>query len=375
MPNALLVNNELYRQRRKPAEELPRLPKSVRIDGGRPLMTETSEFCQYPGDREGCCRLLLQAWGEGSVDKHCIIEGLRANWHQCRHVLLDGLYDRTSQHKGPADKMTEAVGQKKDLEEACKQVVLFGYPLEIKAIHEVFYEAYYRLVRCIIHRFRIKDDGQPSADDISQDVFANLHEHFRKGRSVKGPLATYIARVTINECFRGLRDAAGRTSLLEEQVEIETSLSIALLPPSVVELWEDLDQQLLHSQYGNLINRIIFAQRCLEACSTGQKLSAKQLMADWQRLSEMSEGYVTNVHRKVTKEVERAPGTGIVHVAADLINAGLAAPYQMAIVFAAGMGMDLEQTEELIERITNLSSNAVYARICRIYTALSPPET
>jgi len=71
--------------------------------------------------------------------------------------------------------------------------------------------------------------------------------------------------------------------------------------------------------------------------------------------------------------VMRSPARDVVHIAADLINAGLAASYQMAIVFAASMGMDLKQTEELLEQITTLSATAVHTRICRIYMVLKPP--
>jgi len=211
---------------------------------------------------------------------------------------------------------------------------------------------------------------------VSQQVLANLHEYFHKGGSVKGRLATYVARVTVNECFRARKDAAKHTGLREakeRKVEIGTSLSTALLPPSAVECWEDLDERLFHSKQGNLINRIIFAQRCLETCSTGQKLSAKQLMADWQRLAEMSEEHVANLHRKVVKEVKHLPGRSMVQIAADLINAGLARPHQMTIVFAAGTGMSLEQTLALFDELRNLSAGAIHTRICRIQMALQLP--
>ncbi len=370
MPINQVVSNESIKQVCRSGEQPPKPPQPEK---GSSHMARASTFCRCPEDLEGCRQSLIQAWREGSIGEYCIMEGLRANLHQCRQVLLEGLYDKTSQPKGSAGKVTEAVRQKKDFEEACKHVVLLGYPLEIGAIGEVFYEAYYNLVRTIIHRFGIKDDSQPSADDVSQQVLTNLHEHFRKGVSVERPLAAYITSVTVYECFRWLKDVTGHINLSEDQVQIETSLSTTLLPPSVVECWEDLDQRLFRSEQGNLINRIIFAQQCLEACNTGKRPSAKQLMADWQTLSQMPGRDVASLHERTVMHVMRSPARDVVHIAADLINAGLAASYQMAIVFAASMGMDLKQTEELLEHITSLSASAVYARICRIYMVLQPP--
>lgn len=330
----------------------------AKAQNGSEHMTSKPEFCRYPGGTEGCRRSLILACSKGSVDKHCIFEGLRADWHQCRQVLLEGLKSKNL-----------------DLHEPCKQVVLLGYPSKIKALEEVFYEAYYSLVRTIIHRLGIKDDGQPSADDVSQQVFANLLECFRKEASVKVPLGVYIARATVHECFRQLKEAHRYISLPENELQIQTSLLTALLPPSVVECWEDMDQRLHCSKQGDLINRTILAQQCLEACSTGKKPSAKQLMADWQSLVKMPRQDIAALHKKIVTRAKHSPGTSAIHIAADLINKGIARPYQLAIVFAAGTGMDREQIEKLIAQISNLSATAVYARICRIYTVPMPPWT
>jgi len=371
MPIDQVVSNESIKQVCRPGEQLPKPPQPVK--GSSHMAKAPTFFCRCPEDLEGCRQSLIRAWREGSIGEYCIMEGLRANLHQCRQVLLEGLYDKTSPRKGPADKVTGAARQKKDFDEACKAVVFLGYPLEIKAIPEVFHEAYYRLVRTVIRNFGTTNKGRSSADDVFQNVFLALHKHFRKGASVRGPLAIYVTRVTINKCFECLRKAAGHISLPEDAVQIETSLSTTLLPPSVVECWEDLDQRLFRSEQGNLINRIIFAQQCLEACNTGKRPSAKQLMADWQTLSQMPGRDVASLHERTVMHVKRSLARGVVHIAADLINAGLAASYQMAIVFAASMGMDLKQTEELLEQITSLSASAVYARICRIYMVLQPP--
>jgi len=153
MPVDQVVSNESIKKVCRPGEQLPIPPQPVK---GSSHMARASTFCHHPEDLDGCRQSLTQAWREGSISEYCIMEGLRANLHQCRQVLLEGLYDKTSPRKGPADEVTAPAGQKKDLEEACKAVVLFGYPLEIGAIGEVFYEAYYNLVRTIIHRFGIK---------------------------------------------------------------------------------------------------------------------------------------------------------------------------------------------------------------------------
>ena len=370
MPIDQVVSNESIKQVCRPGEQLPKPPQPVK---GSSHMAKASTFCRCPEDLEGCRQSLIRAWCEGSIGEYCIMEGLRANLHQCRQVLLEGLYDKSSPRKGPDGKVTAPAGQKKDLEEACKAVVLLGYPLEIRAVPEVFREAYYNLVRTIIHRFGIKDDSQPSADDVSQQVFTNLHKQFHKGASVRAPLAAYIIRVTVNACAKALQSEQKQHTLKSGYQPRKGNYSSAVfVPPKVVEHWEDFDNRLFRSEQGNLINRIIFAQQCIEACSTGKRPSAKQLMADWQTLSQMPGKDVASLHERTVMHVMRSPARDVVHIAADLINPDLAASYQMAIVFAASMGMDLKQTEELLEQITTLSATAVHTRICRIYMVLKP---
>ncbi len=126
-------------------------------------MTEIAEFCRHPGDHEGCCQSLLQAERDTALDKHCIIEGLRANRLQCRQVLQKGLYEKTALRESPACKVTGAMARKKELEEACKQVVLFGYPLGIGAIHKVFYEAYHQLKVSGTHFQADRKKGAPTS--------------------------------------------------------------------------------------------------------------------------------------------------------------------------------------------------------------------
>ena len=98
-------------------------------------------------------------------------------------------------------------------------------------------------------------------------------------------------------------------------------------------------------------------------------------MADWRRLSDMCDEYVTALYGKAVKEGQRFPNRSVVHIAAETINAGHAAPYQMAIVFAAGTQINLQGTLKLIEELQNLPAGAIHTRISRIYAVLHPPGT
>ena len=361
MTTALAVTEEVTRE--KP-------PEAAATDKGRPFMTQMAEFCRYPTDIEGCCQSLIQSWQGSSLSEHCIFEGLRADRHQCRQVLLNGLYSKgsTGENPGPA-------AGKADLKEACKQVVLLGYPLKIKAVQELFYTAYYQLVQTVVHRTGTKDDGEPSADDISQQVFADLHEHLVKGGHVKGSLSAYIASTTIHECFRAFKEASRHLTPLPETLEIGTSPYAEPVPPPVAECWEHLDWRLSRSDQGDVINRTIFAQQCLEGWSVGKRPSAKQLMADWQSLAKMSEQDIATLHKRTISELNISDYRSVVRVAAKLVNEGLARPFQMAIVFAAGSQMDLARTARLIGDMLSLSAGAVYTRASRIRSLLRRPGT
>lgn len=301
-----------------------------------------------------------------------MMEGLKANWPQCRQVLVEGLHNKISTREGSRGLMA-AGHQTVELSEACKAVLFLGYSLEIEALQEAFYEAYYRLIRSLTYRFGITDSGDPSADDVSQNVFTNLHKQFRKGVPVRGPLAGYIARVTINECGRAKRSKWKQVNLTyEDQIKEEQPSSAMFMPPGVVENWEYFDHKLLNSDQGNLINRIILAQQCIDACSTGRKPSAKDLKAAWQNLKQMSEAAVDSLYQKTVRQIKQYPETDVAHIAAELINWGLAEPCQVAIVFAAATGMNIEQTSKLLDQLNSLSDTAIFARICRIYTVLRP---
>ena len=346
MPTALLVKNKL---------------KSTRIYKGRKSMTATDKFCQCPGDHDGCHLSLIQACQEGCIDKHCIIEGLKANCQQCRNILRQGLYNKNSQVKNA------------ELQQACKEVVLLGYLLGIKAVPEIFYESYYKLVRSVIYRYGIKGNDDPSADDVFQNVFRNLHKQFLRGASVKGSLTTYITTVTLNECYRAIRSAHKQANLEnEDEIRAVKHSSATIIPFEAVDLWEHFDRQLLRSEWNELKNRIILAQQCIEGCSSGKRPSFKQLQASWQTLSNMNKSDVEVFSGRVVIEIKKSPARDVVPLTADMVNSGVVEPYQVAIVFAVKMGMDLEQMLKLVKQLNGLSATAVFARISRIYTVLRP---
>jgi DNA-directed RNA polymerase specialized sigma24 family protein len=299
-----------------------------------------------------------------------MMEGLKTNWPRCRQVLLEALKGKTPSGKDPRQPKTTGV-QYSEISEACKAMLLLGYPLEIEAMQEAFHEAYYRLIRFFIYRFGIRDSDDPSADDIFQNVFLNLHSYFKRGTSVEGPLAGYIKAVTINECIKAKSPARKHISLEDEDlIEHKKSPSTVVVPPEVVENWEYFDRKLLDSDQGNLINRIILAQQCIEACSTGNKPSARDLKTAWQSLKQMSKAAVDSLYQKTVRQIKQSPEADVAHIAAELINSGIAEHCQVTIVFAAATGMNPEQTSKLLDQLNSLSDTAIYARICRIYTAL-----
>jgi siroheme synthase len=86
----------------------------------------------------------------------------------------------------------------------------------------------------------------------------------------------------------------------------------------------------------------------------------------------MSEAAVDSLYEKTVRQIRQSSETDVAHIAAELINSGLAEHCQVAIVFAAATGMNMEQTSKLLDQLNSLSDTAIYARICRIYTVLRP---
>ena len=342
------------------------LDKSAETKDWRSLMTKIAEFCPYPGDPDTCKKELIKCLQEGSLEKHCIFEGLRANWHQCRQVLLEGFYSLKA--KGEEDsttKTTMAHVSKLGLDEACKNVALVGFPEGIAAIWEVFYEAYYELVRSTIRRIGIRDNEEPFADDVFQQVFENLLEHFQKKRAIQGRLSTYIASVTVNACYNAINKAWKRKTLTyEEELKDKKDAVAVFVPPAVSEHWEELDNELSKSNQGDIINRIILALQCLEACSSGKRPSAQVIKDCWQSSLTYSDERKALLHKKTRDQLERFGSAGVVNIVADLANNRyVESPSDVPIVFAAATGMNLEQVQKLLTELRNLSEGAIYTRI------------
>lgn len=135
MPILLSENNKLNMDKGGSKYQTTKQQARTRPHNERRHMDKIAEFCRYPADSESCQKSLLQAWNEGMLAEHCIFQGLRSNWHRCRQLLLAGLTPRPLQHESDGHRI-EGLG------EACKQVILLGYPLEIRVIADVFYEAY-----------------------------------------------------------------------------------------------------------------------------------------------------------------------------------------------------------------------------------------
>jgi RNA polymerase sigma factor (sigma-70 family) len=353
------------------------LNKSAKIEDWRSLMTNIAEFCPHPDDPESCKKELIKRLQDGSLEKHCIFEGLRANWHQCRQVLLEGFYSpkaKSEEDSTAGIKMTHV--SKSDLDEACKNIALLGFPEGIAAIWEVFYEAYYGLVRSTIRRMGIRDNEEPFADDVFQQAFENLLEHFQKKRAVKGRFSTYVTSVTVNACYNAINKAWKRKTLTYEDKLKEKKDAVAVfVPPEVLEHWEELDNELSKSNQGDVKNRIILALQCLEACSSGRRPSAQWIRDCWQALSKYSDDKKALLYKKTKDQLERFGSMGAVNIVADLANnRHVESPSDVPIVFAAATGKNSQQVNELLDELRSLTEGAIYTRITRIYMVLQPPK-
>ena len=350
------------------------LLKTHNHEAGRPIMAQIAPFCRHPEDLEGCRVLLVQTSKQATLKDHCIFEGLRAGWFQCKQVLLDGLYRQDKQKKGPGSNPATAPVETEELEQACKEVALLGLPQGIKAVWDVFYEAYYKLVRSTIHRYGIDDNHDPSADDVFQNVFVSLARHFQKQRSIKARLSSYIVSVTMNECYTATQKQWRRKKqgYEDEMRELKESAAV-FLPPKVVEKWEQLDNRLARTDQGDLINRIILALKAMEACSSGRKASAKLLKQYWFACSELSDEQISSLQKTTAGHLERFGSMGVVYIVADLANHRVVqGPPHVPVVFAAATGMSDDLIHPLLNTLNSLSQGAIHTRICRIYKVLQP---
>lgn len=328
-------------------------------------MAQIVDFCTYPDDLDGCQQAIIEAYRLDNLLKHCIIEGLKLSLKQCRQVLSNGLYNKDS-----AGQVSTGANSK-ELKRACEQIIIFGYPLKIRAIHEIFYEAFHKLVNYNICKLGITDENK--ADDIFQEIFVNLHEYFLKGISNIDSLTGYIAQTTRNACIALWKREKRQTRLPDDYKKMpETGSSEAIIPAAIAEYWEMADNRLLNTKQGNLINRIILAQLCVEGRTTNSKLSAKTFIPSWRKLSDISDEDIANLHEKATTEAKHFAESDTVLLAAKLINSCFVAPDQVAMAFAAATGMDTSQIRALLNELSSTTDNAIHTRISRIRTALRP---
>ena len=344
--------------------------EQIRVSDGNECMDSRERICQHPKDVEACRRSLIRAWREDSLARHCIFRGLRENLDACRQILRQGLYD---EHRIGTSGSRSAF-YSSELYRACKQVVLFGYPLRISAVHEVFYETFFRLVRKVIRRCRITDTGLPSADDVFQEALMELHKYLGRGLSVEAPLNVYIARSVVNTCTRLKKSEQKHAYPAGGHRTRNVRHSLLVVPRAVAETWEHLDHQLVVSGRADLIDRIILAHLTLGGIGTDRKVSAKQMMAAWQIPTHMPAGQVEALHSRMTDEAQSLSSKDVVPLVADMINADLVKPEQVAILFAAGTGLDVQQTRDLCELLAGLAAAKIHTRVFRIRKTLRPSD-
>ena len=332
---------------------------------------ETPAFCQHPGDLEGCRAALIQAWRRSLLTQHCVMAGLAAGWNQCRQVLVTGV-----QPSGSGGKAAKGVGTVVGLKRACEETILLGYPEgpTRKAASEIFFEAYHRLIRFMISKFDLADDTKPYADDVFQEVFVGLHRRLQKGvRLERASLATYVWRAATHACLRAVRSPKPTEQLTPDTQgkrmwpSPEQPRFITL---AVIERWEQLDLLVAREWPDDLVNRVILAQKGLQGLLGDEEVTVKELRADWQRLAKISEGELVALHEQTAAQARILPAPGTLHLLARMINGKHAQPWQVAVLFAAGKGLDPKATRELLVRLAGLSENAIYVRISRIYAVI-----
>jgi hypothetical protein len=262
------------------------------------------------------------------------------------------------------------------LQAAGKQVIQLGYPRHIPALQETFFETYHKLIWSVIYRYGMTDARQPSADDAYQETQKDLHDHFRKGPVIQQSLAGYISKVTINACNRLCKKETKHQHQEmppAEQVKGSEWSGNQLIPIGVIEEWEELDNQLRHSPRGDICNRIILAQQCLEMYITGQRPSSKQLIPAWQELSHIGEEDLFHLYDRVIRQRKRPARQGWIPLVAEMINLGYADWTHLPILMAIAGGNDVLQVRGILTTLSRFSDSAVHTRISRLYAVLKSP--
>ncbi len=344
-------------------------------------MPASPAYCQDPDNLEGCRQALVKAWKALALAEHCVIEGLRQSFGPCGDVLVGGLSRGRAAGKKGSGQGQDRSAPDDAFQAACQTAVLLGYQQDLAGAKAALIKAYYQLVRCAIRKFGFEDSGTPSADDVYQEAFLGLHQRLRKGATVEpGRLGVYVWQTAMHACFRALRSKRPHLEVGEAPSQ-GGRMRIwprpdhqRFLEAEAAEAWEDLDWRLSRTEQGDLINRIILAHKGLAAEDDKGKMRIKELLVGWRHLAKCSDAEVKALHDKVTAEARRWPQMGLVWLAAGLLNAGVAQAWQIPVIFAAGTGKNLEETQGLILQLSKISEEAVYTRISRMYAAFRPED-
>jgi DNA-directed RNA polymerase specialized sigma24 family protein len=346
-------------------------------------MADSPSFCQHPGDPEGCGQGLVAAREHLRLAEHCVMEGLRHNCEACCNILVKGLYDDKAEAEGGDCGAEDLSVDPEAYKATCQTAVLIGYEKGFGGAKRVFVQAYHRLVRYVVAKFGLTESSIPSADDVYQDVFLGLHKHLSKGASVDpGMLGAYVRQAAVHACFRAKKSEASRPEAMSEvsgggtgrRVWPSGTVQRPILEADDIEAWEQLDWQLSRTDQGDLVNRLILAHKCMRGQRRGEKLPVKEMMADWQHLAERPEDELKQIYGVVATTSQGQVWASVPVMAAYLINAGHIQPWQLPVVFAAATDVPIDETDAFLRRLTDLSEEAVYARISRLKAALAPPS-
>lgn len=339
-------------------------------------MAETATFCRHPADEAACRQALVAAWRRKQLHEHCVMEGLREAHPACSKALLEGI-NTSSPPAGAAATAEDPFLW--DWPRACEDALLAGYGASVRAAQDLFLDAYHRLIRYATYRVGISDDGQPSADDVFQEVVLRLHARMGKGLELtQVRLATYVRRVSIRTACELRRAIKPYEPLDVDRPDhgVWPRLSRPdAMSPGLIEEWEDVDQKVQTTRQGDLVNRILLAQRIVGTWMVGSKYPLGQMRDDWQRLARSSDEALEALLAVMAEQIRRFPAVGVVPLAAEQLNEDRAALWQLPALLAAGDGLDVTATRAVLEQLTQLSDGGVFARISRMLTALNKTDS
>lgn len=199
-----------------------------------------------------------------------------------------------------------------------------------------------------------------------------LHKYLGRGLSVEAPLHAYISRCAVNTCMRLKKSEQKHGQPVEADRMPDTLPSDLVVPPAVAEVWEHLDHWLVNSGRTDLVDRIILAHLTLRGIGTDRTVRARHMTADWQVLAHQPAEQVEALHSRTAAEAQSLPSKDVVRLFSDMINADLAKSQQVAVLFAAATGLDVQKRQELCRQLAGLSAPQIHTRVFRIRRTLRP---